>query len=84
VARRPGVREGCSTSVQTSACMSFPSQTSGPQNKTLHVAGISPVVDELLLAEIFGAFGVVSSCRIVRDAAGVHGYCDFADYHSAR
>ena len=56
----------------------------GPQNKTLHVAGISPVVDEPLLAEIFGAFGAITSCRIIRDAAGVHGYCDFADYNSAR
>ena len=57
---------------------------SGPQNKSLHVAGISPLVDETLLAEIFGAFGAIASCRIIRDASGVHGLCDFVDYHSAR
>ncbi len=42
------------------------------------------MVDETLLGEIFGAFGELISCRITQDAAGVHGYCDFADYQSAR
>jgi hypothetical protein len=42
------------------------------------------MVDETLLAEIFGAFGQLVTCKIVRDSAGVHGYCDFADYTSAR
>eukprot|EP00961_Rhodomonas_salina_P161545 2175331-Rhodomonas_salina.1 len=53
------------------------------QNKTLHVTGISPQVDETLLGEIFGAFGQLMYCRITQDAAGIHGYCDFADYQSA-
>lgn len=44
----------------------------------------SPMVDEALLAEIFGAFGQLLTCKIVRDSAGVHGYCDYADYNSAR
>ena len=44
----------------------------------------SPMVDEALLGEIFGAFGQLVTCKIVRDANGVHGYCDFADYTSAR
>lgn len=42
------------------------------------------MVDETLLGEIFGAFGQLQTCKIVRDSAGVHGYCDFADYTSAR
>jgi hypothetical protein len=42
------------------------------------------MVDETLLGEIFGAFGQLMSCKIVRDSAGVHGICDFADYTSAR
>ena len=43
------------------------------------------MVDEMLLGEIFGAFGVLTSCRIVRDPVnGNVGYCDFADYQSAR
>lgn len=44
----------------------------------------SPMVDEALLAEIFGAFGQLTTCKIVRDSAGVHGFCDFVDYTSAR
>ena len=43
----------------------------------------SPMVDEALLAEIFGAFGQLLTCKIVRDSAGVHGFCDYADYNSA-
>ena len=42
------------------------------------------MVDETLLAEIFGAFGQLQSCKIVRDSAGVGGFCDYADYNSAR
>lgn len=57
---------------------------SGPTNRTINVQGISPMVDEMLLGEIFGAFGQLTSCRIVRDPTGVVGYCDFVDYASAR
>ena len=44
----------------------------------------SPMVDEALLGEIFGAFGELTTCKIVRDSAGVKGFCEFVDYTSAR
>ncbi|EKX41468.1 hypothetical protein GUITHDRAFT_141953 [Guillardia theta CCMP2712] len=53
------------------------------ENRCLHVTGLSPLVDETLLSSIFGAFGQLTSCRIIPDANGIHGYCDFADFSSA-
>ena len=57
---------------------------SGPKNRMLNIQGISPMVDEGLLTEIFGAFGAIVSCKIVHETTGVVGYADFSDYASAR
>ena len=61
----------------------------GPDAHVWHSRGCSwrprsPMVDEALLGEIFGAFGELTTCKIVRDSAGVKGFCEFADYTSAR
>ena len=47
------------------------------------IVSCSPMVDEQLLGEIFGAFGELITCKIVHDSAGVHGHCDYADFTSA-